>query len=78
MRLVFGPVLKQREGYTYDSWVPAQGVRRSYAYSRIEDAYYALKSAIEEAAGGGCPAPVVCRTSDEFRLNVDGAWFVAA
>jgi len=70
MFLMIGPILREQDGYAYDSWIPAQGVRRSYPYRRIEDAYYARRHAIEEASGEDRPMPIVCHTSDEFALKM--------
>lgn len=77
MRPVIGPILKQYDGYAFDSWMPEQGVRRSYCYQRIEDAYYALKCTIAEAARGNRPVPLVCATSDEFTQSIGGSYFPA-
>lgn len=74
MRPVIGPILKQHDGYVFDSWLPEQGVRRSFCYQRIEDAYYALKCAVAEAARGNRAVPLVCHTSDEFTLSVGASY----
>ena len=66
MHLVIGPVLKQCDGYAFDSWKPKEAPRRSYAYSRIEDAYRALKWTAAEAASDSQATPIICATSDEF------------
>lgn len=66
MRLVIGPILRQGNGYAFDSWRPDEGPRRSYAYARIEDAYHALKWTIATAASDSRAAPIICATSDEF------------
>ncbi len=66
MRLAIGPILKQHGGYAFDSWRSGAGATRSYAYSRIEDAHYARRSAIAEASLDPRLTIVVCRTSDEF------------
>jgi hypothetical protein len=71
MHLVIGPVLRQANGYAFDSWRPNEGSRRSYAYGRIEDAYRALKSAAAEAASDSQRAPVICSTSDEFASMIE-------
>ena len=73
MRSIIGPILKQYDGYAFDSWMPEQGVRRSFCYQRIDDAYYALKCAVAEAAGGNRPVPLVCRTADEFARTIHGS-----
>lgn len=70
MSLVIGPILKQGNGYAFDTWKDGEGEHRSYAYSRIEDAYHALKWTAAEAASDRHAAPIVCTTSDEFALQV--------
>jgi len=72
MCLLVGPILKQTDGYVFDSWMPELGAHRSFPYSRIEDAYYARKFAIADAARGGLATPIVCHTSDEFLSRIDG------
>jgi hypothetical protein len=74
MHLVVGPILQQFDGYAYDSWVPEFGVRRSYSYRRIEDAYYARKCAVAEAARSNRAAPIICHTAEEFALTTGGSW----
>jgi hypothetical protein len=66
MRLAIGPVLKQHHGYAFDIWSPDRGLSRSYAYPRIEDAHYARRCAINEAALDARLTLVPCRTSEEF------------
>ena len=44
MHAVVGPVLIRGGGYSFDSWTPETGLSRSYAYRRVEDAYYARKA----------------------------------
>lgn len=78
MSLVIGPILKQRGGYAFDSWLPGRGVRQGYCYNRIEDAAYAQKHAIADAVRETGSTPVICRTSDEFALKVGGSWAQAA
>ena len=47
MQAFVGPVLTTRDGgYSFDSWTPETGLSRSYAYRRVEDAYYARKAEI--------------------------------
>ena len=60
--IVIGPILKREEGYVYDTWSFAEGVRCGYPYRRIEDAHYARKAAILGSARG----VTVCQTLDEF------------
>jgi hypothetical protein len=78
MYLVVGPILKQTDGYTFDSWMRGLGVHRSYSYRRIEDAYYARSIAVAEAAHSSQPEPVICGTRDEFLMRIDGASLLAA
>ena len=64
MRAVVGPVLIRDGGYSFASWTPETGLSQSYAYARVEDAYYARKAEIGSRKNG---APIViCGTVDEF------------
>ena len=70
MHAVVGPVLIRGGGYSFDSWTPETGLSRSYAYRRVEDAYYARKAEIRSRKSG---APiVVCGTVDEFASALGG------
>jgi hypothetical protein len=70
MHAVVGPVLIRGGGYSFDSWTPETGLSRSYAYRRVEDAYYARKAEIRSRKNG---APIVsCSTVDEFASSLAG------
>jgi hypothetical protein len=74
MSAVVGPILARPGGYAFDIWTVVDGVRRGYAYRRIEDARYARNAAIEDAMvedaepGGLKPLAEVsvCSTLDQF------------
>jgi hypothetical protein len=66
MHAIVGPVLTSGGGYSFDAWTPETGLSRSYAYRRVEDAYYARKAEIRSQKNG---APIViCSTVNEFAL----------
>ena len=49
---------------------PETGLRQSYAYRRVEDAYYARKAEIRSRKSG---APIaICGTVDEFASALGG------
>jgi hypothetical protein len=79
MPIVIGPVLKGANGYAFDTWTAGRGTKAGYPYQRIEDALYARKVAIREAAQGRARAATICQTLDEFiaQLVCDGDWAVA-
>src|SRR5271165_1618064 len=37
MAKVIGPVLRNADGYSFDTWTAGKGVTRGYPYSRVED-----------------------------------------
>jgi hypothetical protein len=78
MGIVIGPVLKRADGYGFDTWTAVKGVRRGYAYCRIEDAYYARKAEIKAVAQGRAPSTIVCQTLDEFIAKSTGYGMLAA
>jgi hypothetical protein len=70
MHAVVGPVLMREDGYSFASWTPEMGLSQSYAYRRVEDAYYARKSEIRSRKTGA--AIVICGTVDEFASALGG------
>lgn len=64
MQAFVGPVLTRDGGYSFDSWTPETGLSESYAYRRVEDAYYARKAEIRSRKNGA--HIVICGTVDEF------------
>jgi hypothetical protein len=72
MNLVIGPVLRHADGYAFDTWTAGKGVARSYAYDRIEYAYYARNAEIKASARGRALAAIVCQSLDEFIMKLTG------
>ncbi len=72
MRIVIGPILRRADGYRFDTWTAGKGMRTGYPYRRIEDANYARNAEINASAQGRAPAPIACRTVDEFIANSTG------
>jgi hypothetical protein len=66
MLAVVGPVITREGGYAFDSWTPAKGLSRGYAYRRVEDAYYARKAELKTHGTGQAAPMMACATIDEF------------
>ncbi|HYZ41756.1 MAG TPA: hypothetical protein VE687_14200 [Stellaceae bacterium] len=71
MHAVVGPVITRGGGYAFDSWTPETGLNQSYAYRRVEDAYYARKAEIRSRKSGD-RVMVICSTLDEFTSALAG------
>jgi len=76
MNSIIGPVLAQDGAYSFSTWTSETGLSQSYAYRRIEDAYYARKAALAGEHRARGRAPVVCATLDAFRAAI-AAWAAA-
>jgi hypothetical protein len=63
---ILEPVLMREGGYAFDAWTPADGLRRSYIYPRIGDAYYARKAYLRCPCKSHAGPIVACNTVDEF------------
>jgi hypothetical protein len=66
MAIVIGPVLARSGGYRFYLWVAGKGFSASYAYRRIEDAYYARDTLIRTSGQDSASGVIVCETLDEF------------
>jgi hypothetical protein len=66
MHAVVGPIVTREGGYAFDSWTVEEGLRRGYAYRRIEDAHYARRAEIRSRSHDFAAEMVACSTTDEF------------
>jgi|307.fasta_scaffold2326204_1 hypothetical protein len=70
MYVVIGPVLNREGRYGFDSWRSPLGMVRSYAYRRIEDAYYARNVEIKFRRCEMEVHAAVCETVEEFTRKI--------
>ena len=69
MNAIFGPILASSGGYVFDKWSEDAGVEGSFAYQRIEDAYYARTATIR-AERSAHRNLAVCDTLTDFEAAV--------
>jgi hypothetical protein len=68
MHALVGPIILKEGGYAFDLWTPEEGLRRGYAYNRIEDAHYARNVELKSRRWGRSGPAIACGTLDEFAL----------
>ena len=78
MQVVIGPILKRAGGYAFDTWDAHEGINYGFAYHRIEDAIYARKATIKDAAQDGEPSALLCQTIEEFHNRLLAVEFLNA
>jgi hypothetical protein len=73
MDLLIGPLLERKGGYSYDTFTPADGLRGSFRYLRLDAARYDQRALIAEARRDPRFNIHICETQSEFEQLVDAA-----
>ena len=70
MELLIGPLLERNGGYSYDTFTQAEGLRRSFRYSRVDAARYDQRALATEARRDSRCKVRICETQSEFEQLV--------
>ena len=70
MDLLIGPLLERDGGYSYDTFTRAEGLRRSFRYSRVDAARYDQRALVAEARRDSRCNVRICETQSEFEQLV--------
>ena len=70
MELLIGPLLERNGGYSYDTFTRAEGLRRSFRYSRVDAARYDQRALAAEARRDSRWKVRICETQSEFEQLV--------
>ena len=73
MELLIGPLLERNGGYSYDTFTRAEGLRRSFRYSRVDAARYDQRALAAEARRDSRCKVRICETQSEFEQLVGAA-----
>ena len=73
MEMLIGPLLERNGGYSYDIFTPAEGLRRSFRYLRIDAARYDQRALTAEAHRDSSCRAHICETQSEFEQLVKAA-----
>ena len=68
--LYIGPLLESRGRFSYETFSPAEGLRRSFRYPRVEQARYDRNAMVAEAQANPNLSVQICETAAEFRQHV--------
>jgi len=71
MEMLIGPLLERNGGYSYDTFIPAEGLRSSFRYLRLDAARYDQRALIAEARRDPRCNVRLCETRSEFQQSVD-------
>lgn len=71
MDTLIGPLLERNGGYGYDTFMPAEGLRSSFRYLRLEAARYDQRALIAEARRDPSCSIRLCETQTEFEQLVE-------
>ena len=73
MELLIGPLLERGGGYSYDIFTRADGLRRSFRYTRVDAARYDQRALTAEARRDVRCKVHICETQSEFEQLVGAA-----
>jgi hypothetical protein len=71
--LYVGPVLESSGRFSYETFSPAEGLRSSFRYPRVEQARYDRNAMVAEAEANPNLSVQICETAAEFRQRVAAA-----
>ena len=71
--LYVGPLLESSGRFSYETFSPAEGLRRSFRYPRVEQARYDRNAMVAEAQANSNLSVQICETAAEFRQQVAAA-----
>lgn len=76
--LYVGPLLESSGRFSYDTFSPAEGLRSSFRYQRVEQARHDRNAMVAEAEANPIICVQICETAAEFRQKVAAAGNPAA
>jgi hypothetical protein len=69
--ILLSPIVSRNDGFAFDTFTTAEGLKLGFAYRRVEQANYDRKTTLQGLPRAKGFAAIACETLGEFRRRCD-------